>query len=503
MSRGIHPLTQEPKNGKPRAQLQTLLADTKPPRRVEATYDAARDSDDFKNYWANADSYDADSANSRAVREKLVPRSRYEIGNNGYADGIAQTYATDVVGTGPALRMQTQSQAFNQMVELRWKQWADAVQLRRKLWTMAHAKYGDGEAFAVLRRNPGIRNPVQLDVRLYETEQCQTPALPFNRQGIEGYIDGIRFDDAGNILWYDFLTRHPGSDLAWADPDAVERVPPEAVLHWFKMTRPGQHRGVPENTSTLNTGAAARRWREATIASAETAADFSVFLKTGFAPDELDPVSPMSTLDIEKRMMTALPAGWDPFQMRGEHPNAQYEAFHKTLINEQARPASMPYNKAACDSSSYNYASGRLDHQTYYAALDVDRSDANDLVLNQLFRVWFDLAVMVYQWFDGQPESVGSQGRAHLWDWPKHRVADIVSEAKANDTKLRNGSIGIAALYSEQGLDFEDELIKMAESYGKTVDEMREALFLTHFPAAAAMVQTNSISEVPDDGEDE
>jgi hypothetical protein len=37
---------------------------------------------------------------------------------------------------------------------------------------------------------------------------------------------------------------------------------------------------------------------------------------------------------------------------------------------------------AACDSISYNYASGRLDHQTYFIALDVERENANVLVVD-------------------------------------------------------------------------------------------------------------------------
>src|SRR5690606_27773756 len=86
-------------------------------RRLHATYDAARTSDEFKNYWANADALDADSANSREVRQKLVQRSRYEVANNAYADGIAQTITNDLVGVGPSLRMLTGSTGFNQMVE--------------------------------------------------------------------------------------------------------------------------------------------------------------------------------------------------------------------------------------------------------------------------------------------------------------------------------------------------------------------------------------------------
>ncbi|WP_230679052.1 phage portal protein, partial [Streptococcus pneumoniae] len=86
------------------------------------------------------------------------------------------------------------------------------------------------------------------------------------------------------------------------------------------------HRGIPEMKSTLNVGASSRRWREATVGSAETAAEFSMFIKTAFQPEEVDQVASMSTLDIQKRMMTALPMGWDPFQMKAEHPNASYEA---------------------------------------------------------------------------------------------------------------------------------------------------------------------------------
>ena len=111
----INPLTGEPRrrNGHARPDLFTL--GTRPVRRrqIQATYDAARDSDEFKNYWANADSLDADSANSRSVRAKLVQRSRYEVANNGFADGMVQTHANYLVGVGPQLRLQTASAEFN------------------------------------------------------------------------------------------------------------------------------------------------------------------------------------------------------------------------------------------------------------------------------------------------------------------------------------------------------------------------------------------------------
>ena len=457
---------------------------------LRATYDAARTTDEHKNYWANADTYDADSANSREVRQTLVSRARYEIGNNGYADGIAQTYATDLVGLGPNLRMQTGSAGFNRMVELEWFLWCKAIQFRRKFWCMAHAKFSDGESLGVMRRNPRVAHQLKLDVVLIETEQCQTPFLPF---GVVGYIDGIKFDQFGNPVYYDILPGHPGSSNTYTAALAPEQVAADRVLHWFKMRRPGQHRGVPESASTLNTGAAARRWREATLAAAETAAEFSVLLKTQFQPDQIARVAPMSSLDIQKRMMTALPDGWDISQLRAEHPSATYEAFHDQLINEQARPANMPKNKAKCDSSQYNYASGRLDHQTYYAALDVERQDANDLVLDPLFGLWFDLAIVNYGWLGGDPEAVSAAARLHLWDWPKHRVADVESEANAIETRLTSGQVGLHQVFSDSGLDLEDEIPKMAVTFGITEDEVRKRLLDVILPP----VQTGSAPAAP------
>lgn len=452
-------------------------------RLQKARYDAAGAGSEYENIWANADQYDADSANSRDVRHTLIARCRYEIGNNGFSDGIAQTYATDLIGVGPMLRMQTGSSALNQLIESRWASWAKAVRLRSKLWTMAHAKHSDGEAFAVVRDNPNVRHAIKLDIVPIEAEQCQTPWLPYDEPG---YIDGIRFDEFGNPLWYEFLTEHPGSAHRVTFDSETEKIDADYVLHWFKCRRPGQHRGVPECSSTLNAGAAARRWREATIAAAETAAHFSLFLTTNLDPEQIDAVSPMSTLDIQKRMMTALPMGWEAFQAKAEQPTAQYAEFSKALINEQARPKSMPYNKAACDSSSYNYASGRLDHQTYYGSLDVERADGNEQVLDKIFRAWLIEAVRVYGWFGGNRANIVDGGLTHDWDWPKHQVADIKAEADATETKLTSGQVGLHRVYSDAGLDLEDEIPAMARTYGVDESVIRKRLLDIVLPSQTA-----------------
>lgn len=465
------------KSGRER-MIRTLLHKI---REQRATFDAARSSPDFDNYWANADAFDADSAHSRGVRHTLVRRSRYELANNGYADGIAQTYATDLVGIGPKLRMQTSSKNFNQMVQREWYAWCKATQFRRKFWCMAHAKHGDGEGLGVMRRNPRVKHPIPLDVVLYETEQCQSS---YETIGVPGYIDGIKFDDFGNPEWYDILHQHPGTSHVIGLDMQPEQVPADRVLHWYKLRRPGQHRGIPECASTLNLGAAFRRFREANLLTAEKVAAWTLMLKSLLTPEDGEEIlaEAMSTLEIVHGMMTALPLQTEPVQLKAEHPGPQYGEFHDKLLSEQARPKNMPRNKAGCDSSSYNYASGRLDHQTYYANLDVDREDGDDQVLDPLFNVWFDLAINRFGWLGGNPEAVGYGARVHMWDWPKHPVADVESEANANQTKLASGQAFLHRIATEEGYDVDEEIAKAVETYGVDETVLRRRLFDVTLP---------------------
>lgn len=444
--------------------------------RLQATYDAARTSDEFKNYWANADRLDADSANSKAVRHTLISRARYEAANNPFFDGIAQTLVNDLIGVGPTLRMQSGSEGFNRLVEFNWFLWSEAAGFNRKLWCMAHGKHVDGETFGVLRRNPRIA-PIPLEICLYEAEQCQSPWLQ------PGDVDGIRFDQFGNPTIYEFLEYHPGATNRINLTTEAEQVPAAAVAHWFRMRRPGQHRGVPEMASSLNAGAAARRWREATLSAAERAALLTLMMKTEMQPGDHQMVAPFSTMDIEKGLMSFLPKGWEPFQAEGKFPTATHAEFNKSLINEMGRSVNMPRNKAACDSSDYNYASGRLDHGTYYDSLDVQRQDCGQIVLDKIFGVWFDMAVARFGWLGGDPVAISPAARLHVWDWPKHRVADVEAEASANRTKLESGQVFLPRLYSDAGWDFEDELQKAAEAYGVSVDEMRKRLLDVTLPA--------------------
>jgi capsid protein len=460
-----------------RPEIAELAATVRQLKAMEARYAAAGDAEEMATHWAQTDALDADTANSLAVRKKLRERSRLEQGNNGYACGMVRTHANYVVGRGPTLRMQSGSPTFNAMIEARWQSWCKAVWLARKLRTTCKAKTGVGEGFLEIVRNPGIAHLVKMDVRGIECDQVTTPSLPY---GEAQHIDGVQFDEFGNPLVYEVLPYHPGSQWsAWSNQRARE-VPARFMLHWFSEERPGQHRGIPDDTATLQLHGQGRRYREAVIAAAETAADFAAILEMAATNEGPDEVRPFSTLPIEKRMLVAGPAGAKLSQLRAEQPATAYKDFNRSIVSEAARPRSMSYSIAACDSTGNSFSGTQNDHLIYYQEVDAERADCESLVLDKLFAVWFELAAATYAW--SVPNSPPPR---HTWGWPPMPQVQALQAAKADKAEMELG-IPPTVIIGRRGFDFEDMVRQGARDYGITEDEYRARVLGAAFQKAGA-----------------
>jgi lambda family phage portal protein len=453
-------------------------------RVVRGRYDAASTSDDNRRHWANADGLSANQANSAEVRRVLRNRARYEVANNSYAKGIVLTLANDVVGTGPRLQLLTEDSEANTRIEREFTAWAKAVGLPEKLRTLRMARATDGESFAVLTSNPRLATPVQLDLRLVEADRVGTPDL---NAAAANAVDGIVFDAAGNPVEYHVLKDHPGEGYrAVRDYD---RVPAEAVLHWFRCDRPGQARGVPDILPALPLFAQLRRFTLAVIAAAETAADFAGILYTDApASGESDAAEPFEPIELEKRALVTMPGGWKMSQLQAEQPSTGYAEFKHEILNEIARCLNMPFNVAAGNSSGYNYASGRLDHQTYFKAIRVEQVHLEAVVLDRILAAWFDEAALIPGLL---PDDLGPFVHwPHQWFWDGHEHVDPAKEATAQATRLTNLTTTLADEYARRGLDWEAQLRQRAKELALVA-----ALGLT--PAQAP--PTTNPEEEPDD----
>jgi capsid protein len=329
---------------------------------------------------------------------------------------------------------------------------------------------------------------VQLDVKLVEADQVTTPT--FGRYSAflmdPNAIDGIIFDAFGNPVEYHVLKYHPGSVNIGYSWD-YDRIPAESMVHWFRADRPGQSRGVPDITPALPLFAQLRRYTLAVLGAAETAADFAGILYTDSpANGEAESIEPMDVIELEKRMLMTMPGGWKMGQIHAEQPATTYGEFKKEILNEIARCLNMPFNIAACNSSGYNYASGRLDHQTYYKSLRVEQSHLELVVLDRLLAAWLNEAILISDFLPLWMRTAGVP--EHQWFWDGHEHVDPAKEANAQETRLKNYTTTLSDEYARRGQDWETQLRQRA----KEVVLMKELHLPEPQPAAQNTGATNN-----------
>jgi len=433
---------------------------------IRGRFDSAVTTPSNARHWGNADGLSPTASITPAVQQTLRNRARYEFLNNSYANGIVTTLANDVVGTGPRLQIMTEDRKTNQRIEAAWLRWSKEIDLSGKLRLLRMALAHTGEGFAILTTNPSLSTEIKLDVRLVEADRVTSPSLV----GIDQQpVDGIRFDEFGNPTEYDILTAHPGETSLLGLGDESKPYSADSVIHYFRPLRPGQYRGIPELTPALHLFAQLRRYTLAVLGAAETAADYAGILYTDTPADgEATSLTPLDSIELEMRSLLTMPEGWKMAQMKAEQPITSYTEFVRQILNEIARCLNMPFNVAAGNSSGYNYASGRLDHQTYHKSVRVDRSHLDITVLDRIFNSWMDEASLLRSLGSG----LGSfDAWPHVWMWDGAEHVDPLKEANAQTKRLESNTTTLAAEYAKQGLDWESQLRQRAKEK-KLIEEL-------------------------------
>lgn len=438
--------------------------------RIQLKYDAAQTTPSNARHWANADGLSPIESNSEPIRQLLRNRARYEIANDTIAQGIIDTLVDDTIGTGPRLQI-TSDEGFediDELVEHKFREWARKNKLSEKSRLLRRTKVATGEAFAVLARAQGstrraatiFNEPeVEIGIQLVEADQVATPDLFLGTDK----VSGIEFDQYGNPTWYHILHEHPGSGSVLGATD-YDRVPADMVVHWFKKNRPGDARGIPEITPALELFALRRRYTLATCEAAEHIANIAGMMQTDAPADgeaieggsEEDDTA-FDTVDFARGQIMTLPFGWKYVQADPKQPTATFVQFQHELIGQIARCLNMPFNIAAGNSSSYNYASGRLDHQTYRKTIEVERSSMIDTVLDPIFDAWFAEASRTPNYLP-QKARTETYRRAlrTRWFFDGAGHVDPVKEAQGQAIRIANGTTTLAIESATQGHDWRD-----------------------------------------------
>lgn len=433
--------------------------------RLIAGYDAAQTSVNNEEHWKWADALDAKAANSLQVRKILRERGRYESGNNSWAYGMIQSAANDLVGVGPTIQFHTPNDELNEQLEQMHADWMEEISLPEKLITCRRVLASDGEAFAFGTTNRSLDSIVKLDMRLVECDQISTPRFdPL----AENAIDGIEFDDDGNPRTYHRLKAHPGSDR----PDfgktlEYKPIPAAKTMHWFRMLRPGQLRGIPELTPALPLFALLRRYTLATLHAAETAAKHAGVIQSnvaGLAPAE---GQEWEEVPLDMNSFTVLPYGWQLGQLKAEQPTTMFDKFERAILNQIARCLILPLNIAIGNSSGYNYSSGRLDHQSYFRHLEIDQRSLQRIYLNPMTREWVRELSLIADY-----RQLRELGVRWTWMWPGREHVDPEKESNAQETQLNDSwTTSIQREMAKKGVDWRKLMRERleAEKYAKKI----------------------------------
>lgn len=439
---------------------------------IIARYDNAQSTDDQRRQWWGADYLSAKSANSFQVRRQLRNRSRYEVANNPYLFGVCNSNADDFCGSeGPTLQIKTSDNAYNRAVEQSWQEWCAEVELTEKLRTAKVAKTVDGEGFLILKTVEDQEHRVKLYPVDVEADQVTTPA-PTDLGQL--WVDGLTLHPVtGRPTFYHVLKHHPG-DYFFPDfnPLAVEKIPAQYVIHWFGKFRPGQVRGIPVFTSSLDLFTELRAFRRAVLNNAQLAASLTALLEST-APANTDasldaegdadaggnPVRPFANAPITRGMMVTLPSGFKAYGFDPKQPQTTYEMFSVCCLGEAVRPLNYPLNLALGTSQKFNFSSAKLDHINYRNSLTVERGQCNKIVLKRLFRAWYTEAVLSGAIPVGQgPWTLPP----HEWHWPGYESIDPLVDVQAASAAMAGGQDTLRDFWGRRGRDWRDVLQQLA-----------------------------------------
>jgi hypothetical protein len=429
-------------------------------RRLMARYDAAQTTIETEKWWSLADSLGPNASARREIRKKIRERARYEVHQgNSYARGIVAAKTNDVIGTGPVLQLKTSSESFNRETEAIWNDWAEEICLAEKLRTMHVAKQVDGESFAELITNSNLVSPVKLDLRLSEADLWTDPSLEFGFR--ERSVDGIEYDESWVPIRYKRLKEHPGESWLSGMSGETQTIPAEFVIHWWRIDRPDQRRGISELATGLRLFADLRRYTLAVIAAAETAAEFAAVVKAdanAFQEVDFDPevLESWLTVPIQRRMMLSLPVGYDIQQLKAEQPTTSYSEFVDKIVQEIARSFQVPLNIAIGSSKEHNFASATLDYRLFHLANDVERQECKCRVLNPIFNAF--LAEL------GPARSAASSVTGivpHAWHFPKRAPINELDHANAQKALFEIGHLLDEDVFAEMAVDPERQYESM------------------------------------------
>lgn len=465
-------------------------------------YDLERQDRSIEEHFYHANNGSADYHASHHVRELIRNKVRYEFANSTILKGICQTRANTLVGKGPKLIVIPEEDRFGtkdrkrvskicKSISKKFNKWLHDIDFASKLRQMVKAKLVDGESFLVFL--PSNRNDVGLSARVFDTERV-TNAYG-GQTGDEDWVDGIKYDtNTGEAIAYRFLRQHPGGDYTRNNLQQIIPLDQQfsyydesQVFHWYKKDRGEQHRGVSELLSALPIAAILRRVQKAVATSMETAANLSMGLYSDMDASDgvIERPEDWEQIPVTPNMMTVFPHGIKPFQMEAKHPNAEFSSFRDSCYSDIGREIDMPFNRASGSSANYNFSSAMIDGLHDLLTCEIERDTIRRECLDKAFELF--IAYSLDNLLNPtEANYILSQRGLPSRGWYFATEGNEIEPLKQTNAKVvafEGGLRTLNSILAKEGDDLDEHFEELAEQYGKTVEEIKSAMFDKHMNA--------------------
>ena len=344
----------------------------------------------------------------------------------------------------------------------------------------------DGEALVRIRRGVGTHG---LALQVLDADQLDHG---FNRAAGAGVHEvrlGVEVTADLAPVAYHLWTAHPG--------DGAERVrvrvPAEDIIHYYRVLRPGQVRGIPETHAVLLPTKMLDGAEEAhLVATRVGSSQMGFFIPP--ATDVDDPsdddelpdgerpsAPPPLEMEAEPGMMRQLEAGWDVKQFNPAYPAAGFSDFVKTGQRKTAIGLDMTYAFLYGDLAEVNFSSGRLGKADERDEWRTEQTDVVEAFYDRVYDEWLKLASLAGAL--RLPTSDASRYGARRWQPRGFPQVDPLKEGEADARDIGMGLRSFRHVASERGEDWEENLRGLAEEYA-LARELGVPLHLT-LPSAA------------------
>jgi lambda family phage portal protein len=282
---------------------------------------------------------------------------------------------------------------------------------------------------------------------------------------------GVEYDSMGRVVAYHLAGRNPSDYNALQDKVTTERVLADDMFHLYVTERAEQLRGVPwmhaAGISLYQLGA----FEEAAVIAARVGAS-----KMGFftAPESdgaplaegQDATTGQLYQDAEPGKFDVLPEGYSFTAFNPDYPHGNYEPFVKAALRRIASGLGVAYNTMSSDLEGVNFSSIRsavLEERDNWTVL---QNWFIDSFLVPVYQDWLFMALTfkAIKFSDAKvmPADRFDKFSMPRWQGRRWKWVDPVRDAEANLMLRRAGLKSSTTIADEQGLEFADELAKIA-----------------------------------------